>query len=193
MSHHIYQTDAIILEVRNVGERNKIVWVFTRDIGLIIATVQGVRDMKSKLRYALNEFSRIKVSLVRGKEIWRLVNAEARENYFFLLRERQIAVRLIARLCVLLRRLLTGEEAHPELFEIVEGGLSYLVAHEGEEDALERIMVLRILNRLGYVADKNVEFFLTGYEVTPELIVASETHRKLMIETINKALKESQL
>ncbi len=196
MSHHIYHTTAYVLEVRNVGERNKSVWLFTRDLGLVIASVQGVRDMKSKLRYSLNEFSCIKASLVRGKEVWRLINTEPIDNYYFALRERPETLKVVARLFSLLKRLLAGEEAHPDLFLLVENALAYSknTNIDTQENQLEILTVLRILHSLGYVeGDKGLGALLDSSEIDSLHMDEVLVQKKHVLETINKALRESQL
>jgi DNA repair protein RecO (recombination protein O) len=55
--HHIYHTEGFILSSRNVGEANKILTIYTREIGFVKALAQGVRLVKSKLRFALHDFS----------------------------------------------------------------------------------------------------------------------------------------
>ena len=73
--HHIYHTEGIILGSRNFGEAGKHYYIFTRDLGMITATAQGVRKMSSKLRFVLQDFSYIKIDLVQGKNIFRVTNA----------------------------------------------------------------------------------------------------------------------
>ena len=83
--------------------------IFTRDLGLVTAVAQGIRFEKSKLRAFIQDYSFGFFSLVKGKEFWRLtggqeiVNIESQD----VIVERGVA-ELIARLALLLRRLLQG-------------------------------------------------------------------------------------
>jgi len=72
--YRTYTTEAVVLGSRDAGEANKYYFLLTRELGLIHAFAQGVRELKSKLRYSLAELSYVKVSLVRGKEKWRLTS-----------------------------------------------------------------------------------------------------------------------
>jgi len=54
--HHIHHTEGIILESRNFGEGGKYYSIFTRDLGMVYASAQGVRKMSSKLRFILQDF-----------------------------------------------------------------------------------------------------------------------------------------
>ena len=73
--HHIYHTEGIILGSNNFGETGKYYAIFTRDLGMIYASAQGVRKMSSKLRFVLQDFAYLKIDLVKGKDFWRLTNA----------------------------------------------------------------------------------------------------------------------
>ena len=55
MAHHVYTTPAYLIESTPSGEANKSYLLFTKDLGMIRATAQGVRLLKSKLRYSLQD------------------------------------------------------------------------------------------------------------------------------------------
>ena len=74
--NHIYTTKAIIVKSAPVGEANKLYFLLTHDLGFIKASAQGVRLSKSKLKGHLEEFSLILLSVVKGKEIWRITSVE---------------------------------------------------------------------------------------------------------------------
>src|ERR1700733_8051707 len=80
MSHRIYTTSGFVVESRPYGEAGKILSIFTRDLGMVNAAAQGIRLVRSKLRYHAQDFSLAKFSLVRGRDLWRVVGAENVEN-----------------------------------------------------------------------------------------------------------------
>src|SRR3989338_5144856 len=73
--HHIYHTEGIILGSKNFGEAGRHYSIFTRDLGMIHASAQGVRKMSSKLRFVLQDFSYLKIDFVKGKDFWRITSA----------------------------------------------------------------------------------------------------------------------
>jgi hypothetical protein len=81
--YHKHTTFAFVLNVSPSGEKNHFITLFTRGFGMVRAKAQSVRVADSKLRYALQEFSYIEVSLVKGKEIWRITNALPIYNVYF--------------------------------------------------------------------------------------------------------------
>src|SRR3989344_4669221 len=73
--HHIYHTEGIILGSKNFGESGRYYSIFTRNLGMVYASAQGVRKMSSKLRFILQDFACVKIDLVQGKDFWRVPSA----------------------------------------------------------------------------------------------------------------------
>ena len=104
--HHIYHTEGIILGSGNFGETGKYYSVFTRDLGLVFASAQGVRKMSSKLRFVLQDFAYLKIDLVKGRDFWRITNV-SKTNKLEKLQEPEI-LKVFASISKLLKRLLAG-------------------------------------------------------------------------------------
>ena len=195
VSHHIYHTEAIILNTKPVGEAGKFVYVLTRELGLISAKAQGIRLINSKLRYSLQDFSLTEVSLVRGKEVWRLTGAKLIQKNN-LLKTYPDNFCVLLRLSKLLLRLLHGEEKNEKLFDIFFKTMSFLEQPftMSELKTLEIIAVLRILRSLGYFGqEKSLEQFAEGTGWNRELLTEFLPMQVKALVLINNALKETQL
>ncbi len=192
--HHIYHTEGIILGGKNYGEAGKCYFIFTRDLGLVFASAQGVRKMSSKLRYVLQEGSYLKIDLVRGKDFWRVTSA-SKTNQLDDLSRNVVAYPVFHNIARLLRRLLPGEDANPTLFADVLGGLSLLEKSETKEDLrnVEIIIVLRILNNLGYIGGGEILENLIKSPFEDSLLLEVSQKRPHILSQINKALKETHL
>jgi DNA repair protein RecO (recombination protein O) len=192
MSHTIYTTEGLILKSVNFGEANKYFFIFTKDFGLIKAAAQGVRHLKSKLRYGLTDYSFCQVSVVRGKEIWRLTGAEKKLG----LKEIEKNL-LLSRIFSLLLRLLHGEEKNDLLFESVKEGMTFLDENELNANNLanlECILALRILFSLGYIGRLgDFDKFTVSPYFTLELLQEMDLLKNKAILEINKSLKETHL
>ena len=200
--HPIHTTPGFIIASRPYGETGKILSIFTRDIGLVGAVAQGIRLEKSKLRYHTQDYSFGTFSFVRGRELWRLTDARdqkcftparLRQGYGGQAGENS----LLAKVSVLLKRLLHGEEAHPELFDCVGAGITF-GSQAGltgdQESTLESLLVLRILRLLGYIGDnKKIKKFFKNNHFDIELIDMVMNKRSVINQHINKALRESHL
>ena len=194
--HHIHHSEAFILGSRPKGEDSKMLILYTRELGLIFAHAQGIRKISSKLRYVLQDFSRVQIDLVRGKEIWRLTTAAPIHSYTHILRARP-AERILARIASLLIRLVPGEEASEEVFQTLSRTYTLLeVEGQSAEDyrALELLSVARILVALGYLsrATPGVTRHDDSGAVMPEEFTDIAYQHRL-IRDINQALAATQL
>ena len=150
MSYHIYTTKGIVLAEQPRRESDRIYSVLTREFGLIRIFALGVRKEASKLRGALEPFKLSLISLIRGKEHWRITSAESIQNI--------PALPTIARPLVLLEKLVQGEAPHPELFDTVEDAITrfkiYDLGFKNEKWEIE--LVSKILFHLGYLKEEDL-------------------------------------
>jgi DNA repair protein RecO len=192
--HHIYHTEGIILSSKNFGEAGRYYSILTKDLGMIYAGAQGVRKMSSKLRYILNDFAYIKVDLVQGKDFWRVTSATKTNNLEQITKKPE-NLAIFANIARLLKRLLPGIEANEALFTDVLNGLSVLEKLDKKQDLqnTEVIIVLRILNNLGYIGDGDSLENLIKSPFEADLVLESSKHRAKVLSIINKTLKETHL
>ena len=190
--HNIYTTEGFILKSINFGEANKFFFIFTKEFGLIKAAAQGVRHLKSKLRYNLEDFSFGQISVVRGKEIWRITSAEKK-----LTLKNKETFQLLSRIFSLLLRLLHGEEKNDLLFTGLKEGVNFLDKNLLNEENLanfECILALRILSALGYIGKLgDFDQFTTSPYFSQGLLNNMSALKSKAIWEINKSLKETHL
>jgi hypothetical protein len=77
MSHTVYSTKAIVLSKVDTAEADLTLWLLTEELGLIVARAQGARKESAKMRAHLQLYAYTRVSVVRGKYVWRITGAEA--------------------------------------------------------------------------------------------------------------------
>lgn len=193
--HHIYHTEGFILSSRNVGEANKILTIYTKEIGLVKASAQGVRLVKSKLRFALHDFSYTNIDLVRGKDIWRVTSATPITS-FPLLRRDKDSLSIMAQVSRLIEKLCYVEQPNEIIFNKLIQSLYLLdVSHveESEREALELYLVLNIMSALGYIGDSKILKNYLGDTFDVYKVENILKNKKSIITHINKALSESQM
>lgn len=137
----------------------------TRDLGLIRATAIGVRKEVSKLRGSLEPVVLANISLVRGKEFWRVTSSEFLEK----IEPKPALMRPLA----LLEKLVQGEDPHPALFDTLEKSI---LNPDPDAEMFETSLVAQILFLLGYL--KEIDLTLD---------------KKALVKAINEGLEESQL
>lgn len=192
--HHIYHTTAFVLGHADIKEADRFFILFTRELGVIRATAQGIRKLSSRLRYGLQDFSYARVDLVRGKDVWRITSATKIETEGLYILER---LALFARILELVRRLYQGEEAVESVFKTVQSLLMVLgTKQELSKEillGLEYISVLHILSELGYVSpDGMVAVYLLG-DLSLEKASDAYIDRQELLKIINTAIGETQL
>jgi recombinational DNA repair protein (RecF pathway) len=140
MAYTVHTTEGFILSSTPVGEANRLYHIFTREFGVIIATAQGVRLMQSKLRPHLVDSSLSSISLVKGKEFWRITSAAGiyRSN-------NKIYIQILS----VIKRLLQGEGEHETLFD-------YLKQELFKDNLDETTIMIKILTDLGYIDKKGI-------------------------------------
>lgn len=193
--HHIYHTNGFILNSHNKGEANKMLTVYTREMGLVRAMVQGIRLHKSKLRFSLQDFSYASIDFVRGKDIWRITSAKNISTFPFA-RASNKSLLIIARVSKLLERLCDGEESNEKIFDDFIQVLYFIDdmnIDDSSREALELHLVLRIMHSLGYIGDSGILADYLGGEIDIHKTEILLKEKKSIISHINKALNESQL
>jgi recombinational DNA repair protein (RecF pathway) len=193
--NHIYTTKAFIIKSQPTGEANKLYFLLTRDLGFIIASAQGIRLDKSKLKGHLTDFSLVNISVVRGKSMWRIIGVDTIQQNIFKNNKQEMLV--LKNISSLLLRLLHGEDKNEELFNVIEYFHSFLLKNRissNELQSLETIIVSRILYQLGYFKK---DFGLSGIihtnNISEEMLNSFNDKRREVIKEINNALNDTSL
>lgn len=187
-----YHTDALVLGSREMGESDKVLMLYTRDFGLVRARGRGIRSGKSKMRYALQNYSLANISLVKGKQGWRLAGAAALgESNGNDIRGKMA----FARIANLVTRFVAGEEKHKDLFDILRDARSALLQERCEAWAtIELVCVARVLYVLGYISNEALQSaLLTHTAYADEHLREAELARDELLSSINRAIAETHL
>lgn len=138
-----YTTPALVIESFDQGEHDRVYKLFTREFGLVMAHAKSVRKLESKLRAHTLPRSLSLVTLVQGREMWRLVGAEEKsggEN------AHEVAQ--------LIKRFIRGEGAHKALYDRL---MVFIGSHEHYDSGKARLLLYYvILVELGYADAKAI-------------------------------------
>jgi recombinational DNA repair protein (RecF pathway) len=146
------------------------------------------------LRFILQDASYIKIDLVRGKDFWRITSA-SKTNLLENISKNPISFEIFTNISRLLKRLLTGEYPNPLLFTDLLKGLLFLEKTKSEVEAqnIEVVIVLRILNSLGYIGGNELLKNIIKSPFEEDLIFEAGKSRTKILSEINKALNETHL
>lgn len=193
MSYTKHHTMGFVLQAFNIGEANRAYHILTRDLGLIHAKAQSVRELRSKLRFGLQELVFADMSFVRAKDTWRVTHARTTYSLLDAVVADREKVALIRRTLKLLRRLLQGEEKDTVLYDIVSQAFTFLGTTSFSHDNLlnfEVLTVLRILHHLGYLGeDRYFGYLLAAPYMNDMHISEAGRVRTRAVREINRTLR----
>ena len=186
-----YQTEALVLGSREYGEADKVFALYTPEFGLVRARAGAVRREESKMRQALQNYSRVSVGLVRGKRGWRIAGATSLQNA----RGSITNVSAFARICELVQRLVQGEGRNEYLFApLAEAHTALMTNDSSASPTIEIVCVARALYALGYLSTEALQTTLFAHTTYGgEHLVEAEQLKDKLLSSINRAIAETQL
>lgn len=193
MAYQIYITDAIVCGTYRRNTADATYALLTAEAGMVYATARSVREERSRQRYALQDFAAVRVSLVRGKQGWRIGSVESIENFYHCATTR--AQRgAVVRVIKVVRRFVQAEGMLPSVFTCTHAVLTRL-ANASDVDSLwlVRRFELWLLYELGYVSPAMIpeQITLTTAVVT---WASAPTAVELKVDTVlADAMAASQL
>ncbi len=177
-------TRCIVLDAYEYSEHDKTYKVFTREFGLLTCHAKSVRKLESKLRAHILPRSCSLITLVQGREVWRLVGAE----------KETIESPYIHEVTTLLKRFIRGEGSHKALYDRLIDFLTNKTVYD--EQTTRLLLYYVLLVDLGY-ADAKVVGAKTLQEYIQYSIDDLYTHLLLTKSTVRAhvqaVLKEIQL
>ena len=178
-----YTTLSLVLDAYDNGEHDKVYKLFTRDFGMIFAKATSIRKLESKLRMHIHVGRISTITMVKGKEQWRITGGE----------ESKIKSPLLADAAVLIARFVRGEGSQRKLFDHVYA----LLSKEVLDEKIGRLLLYTmILIDLGYadaevLGIENIDEY-KGYSVDAMLVQVS-IHMQVIRRHIKEVLSELQL
>jgi DNA repair protein RecO (recombination protein O) len=144
----VYKTQAIVLRQRKLGEADKIVTLFSANLGKLDAVAKGVRRTKSRLAGHLEPLTLGSYLLAEGRELDIVTQAETVDAFVGL---REDLERLSRGLyCAeLVERLMPERSEGAPVFLVLKGVLERL-SSVSELDVAVRYFEMHLLDELGY-------------------------------------------
>jgi DNA repair protein RecO len=137
-----YVTKCIVIDSYDYSEHDRVCVLFTREFGMVRAHAKSIRKLESKLRAHVLPRTVSLVTLVAGREVWRLVGAEQIES----------TTPGIHEVTQLIKRFMKGEGAHKALYDRVIDFLENLSHYEEQKSRL--LIYYILLVELGYADAK---------------------------------------
>lgn len=190
--HVIHHTEAIVLKSTTHGEANKRVWLFTREFGLVVATVQGVRKPGAKLMGHSADYSLLRVDLVKGREVWRLISATTLLDPVTT-QVRAPMVRAYVRTLSALSRFLVDEGVNDELYNHIIETIDMVQLGTFDARLFDALSLWRVFIHLGYIAIEEQDESLLTLSLSAAYDQMTEQNYARIIESIKSAIEQSHL
>ena len=182
MAYETYTTEALVCGTKHRNSADGSFLLFTREAGMLWAEARSVREERSRQRYALQNFSRLRVSLVKGKRGWKIGSIEPVKNYYHQAVDKEARGSIVS-LFRLLRRFVSGEQADQHFFDQTICFIEELAGSLPERQFVTVVLQVRLLALLGYVDQELIPRSLWSETVSEIASVASPKTRE-KIETL---------
>ena len=142
------RVEAVVLRHQDWGEADRLLALFTREMGKVRAVAKGVRKLRSRKAGHLEPFTRVNLLLARGREMLIVTQAETSSTYLPL-REDLVLFGQASYIVELLDRFTYEEGENRLLFHLLTDTLARL--SNGDSPALVvRYYEMRLLDLLGF-------------------------------------------
>jgi DNA repair protein RecO (recombination protein O) len=147
------------------GEADRLLWLFTRELGKVCVVAKGVRKLPSRKAGHLEPFTRVSLLLARGREMMIVTQAEAQDT-LPLLREDLLRMGYASYVVELLDRFTYEEGQNIPMYRLLTDTLSRLCA-ETDFSLVIRYYEVRLLDLLGF-RPQLFQCAQCGNEILPE-------------------------
>lgn len=144
-----YTVSALILRLRDYGEGHKMITLFSREEGKILAVAKGVRKPRAKLAGLLQHFALAEVHLAQGRRFDVITQVRVL-NAHYGLRASIEAFAYANYFAELIDESLEERQQKAALFDLTTDALARLAAGEAP-DLLARYVEISLISMLGYL------------------------------------------
>ncbi len=189
--HKLHTTLAFVLKSYPHGESNRVYKLFTRELGLLYAHGQGVRELKSRNKYSLQTGGLSEITLVRGKNVWRITGAKSARFFIFSRRSKIVKEKLLT----FIGKSMQAEDVSNDVFDIIISGYFALSNDDVfDSELVEIITMLRIIDKIGFLKktgkNANAGDFINSINISNDLLNKVNNQKTFLIKIINEALEE---
>jgi DNA repair protein RecO (recombination protein O) len=142
------RVEAIVLRHNDWGEADRLLGLYTREMGKLRAIAKGVRKPRSRKAGHLEPFTRVNLLLAKGRDLWIVTQAET-VNAHLNLRQDLLQVGYASYVVELLDRFTYEEGENPALYRLLAETLGRLDSLSGPGISIHYFEI-RLLDLLGF-------------------------------------------
>ena len=160
-----FRLEAVVLRHNDWGEADRLLGLYTLEMGKIRALAKGVRKLRSRKAGHLEPFTRVSLLLARGRDMPLITQAETLDPYLPL-HDDLSGVTYASYVVELLDRFTYEEGENRDLYRLLHETLSRLCQLE-ERDLVLRYYEIRLLDLVGF-RPQLFQCVHCGKEIRPE-------------------------
>jgi len=142
------RVEGVIIRHSNFGETDRLLTIFTRELGKVRAIAKGVRKIRSRKAGHVEPFTRTNLQIARGRDLYILTQAEAVDVYTAL-REDLVLLVYAAYVIELTDRSTSDDEENRSIYNLLTRTLTRL--DRGDDPNLAtRYFEIRLLDYIGF-------------------------------------------
>ncbi len=146
------KTQGLIIREQAVGESDRLVWVLTRDEGVVRAFARRAKSLKDSKNSATGLLCYSRLNLYKGRDKY-IINDAFPIETFFGLREDILRLALAQYFCGLSAELVPDGVESGGYLRLVLNALHFLAEGKRPPELLKPIVELRMLSLAGYMPD----------------------------------------
>ena len=143
-----YKTEGIVLKQMPLGEADRILTLYTTDLGKLRAVARGVRRPKSRLAGHLEPLTRASVSVSEGRSLDHIAEAETLQSYRGLREDLELVSKAMY-LADLVDSFTVDRSPSLALFNLLAGSLARLESARSADSVL-RYFEIQLLHTSGF-------------------------------------------
>ena len=147
-----FTTKGLVIRQQNIGEQDRLVWVLTKDMGVLRAFVRGAKNIKNPKSAATSLLCYSDLSVFKGKEAYSIDEASVIE-VFFDLRKDIVKMSLAQYFCELAAFICPTEQSAESQLSLILNALHLLSTTDKSPDLIKACVELRLSAMAGFMPD----------------------------------------
>lgn len=180
-----FKTTGIVIRRKNIGEADRILTIYTKDMGKLQVKAKGVRKITSKRASHIEPLNIAVMTLYKGEGMHVLTEVEA-TNSHNTIKSNLSRVGMAYHICELIDSLCPEGQEQPEIYDLLEQMLQDLGSKEKVGEAIHAFEI-NLLTALGFTTSSHD---LTGSKAS--IFIESILEKKLKSRQIIPQLLQVQ-
>lgn len=112
------KTEAIVLKSADAGEVDRLLTIYSKELGKVRILAKGVKKIESKLRYSIEPFSYVQLILIEGRSFYILKDAVLIDQFLGVKRDLKKLV-VAQKIREIIDQAIVGQEKDEDVWDLI--------------------------------------------------------------------------